>query len=218
MNAIDILSGEEIQAVLEDLNTRLLRSVNSWQNLVIFRLSCCCGLRAKEICGLNLRDVIAGGSMPAITIRQGITKGKDGCRKARSIPLWWDKGTRKDIAKWFHHRIAETNGDLDQPFVCSQSSGSNGKRLTEDLVAKRWRTAIRILSDDRVRQLHLHCGRHTFCSHSLAAGHSLVAVRDAAGHANIATTNIYLHYCERKELPDTFSYKPDSFKTKKKEK
>jgi integrase len=41
--------------------------------------------------------------------------------------------------------------------------------------------------------MHVHCGRHTFISHAIASGRSLVEVRDAAGHTNIAVTSIYLH-------------------------
>jgi len=42
------------------------------------------------------------------------------------------------------------------------------------------------------RELTIHHGRHTFCSHA-AKLRTLVEVRDAAGHSNIATTSIYLH-------------------------
>ena len=42
------------------------------------------------------------------------------------------------------------------------------------------------------QELTIHHGRHTFCSHA-AKLRTLVEVRDAAGHSNIATTSIYLH-------------------------
>ena len=40
-------------------------------------------------------------------------------------------------------------------------------------------------------ELTIHYGRHSFCSHALAGGRNLAEVRDAAGHANIATTSVY---------------------------
>jgi site-specific recombinase XerD len=43
------------------------------------------------------------------------------------------------------------------------------------------------------KHLTIQCGRHSFCSHALAGGRSLVEVKEAAGHANIATSSIYLH-------------------------
>jgi integrase len=39
----------------------------------------------------------------------------------------------------------------------------------------------------------VHHGRHTFVSLSLARLVPIAAVRDAAGHASISTTNIYTH-------------------------
>jgi integrase len=39
----------------------------------------------------------------------------------------------------------------------------------------------------------IHHGRHTFISHALAGGRTLAEVRDAAGHANVAITSVYLH-------------------------
>ncbi len=41
--------------------------------------------------------------------------------------------------------------------------------------------------------LTIHDGRHSFVSHALRAGRSLAEVRDAAGHANVATTSLYTH-------------------------
>ena len=42
-------------------------------------------------------------------------------------------------------------------------------------------------------QITIHHGRHSFCSHALGGGRTLAEVRDAAGHANVATTSIYTH-------------------------
>lgn len=204
MNSIDILTREEIAAVLADLERRCKRSINSRLNRTIFRLSCCCGLRAKEICGIDIGDFVFGGSRPAIRIRKAITKGQESKRRARLVPLWWDKGTLADLQAWLKDRQSLTS-DPSLPFVCSVVTGTLGQRLTEDLVAKKWRTAIRCLGPDRAQQLHLHCGRHSFCSHALTGGRSLVEVRDAAGHANVKTTSDYLHTLER-EVPDIFKF------------
>ena len=44
------------------------------------------------------------------------------------------------------------------------------------------------------------------CHHTLHAGRSLAAVRDAAGHASIATTSVYTHVIDDDddELGDVF--------------
>ena len=52
-----ILTRREMQAVLADLKRKEPRSKNTRLNLVIFRLSACCGLRASEIANLQFADV-----------------------------------------------------------------------------------------------------------------------------------------------------------------
>jgi integrase len=47
----------EIDAVLAWLHHRRRRGRNYQLNRAIFRLSCCCGMRCMEICGLDLRYV-----------------------------------------------------------------------------------------------------------------------------------------------------------------
>lgn len=43
------------------------------------------------------------------------------------------------------------------------------------------------------RHVTIHDGRHSFVSHALHTGRSVVEVRDAAGHSNLATTSLYAH-------------------------
>jgi len=191
---------EEILQVINFLKLRSGKSLTWKTNRIIFRLACCCGLRRIEISGLNIGDVCVSGPRPAIRLRKAITKRG----KARIVPLWWDKGTLEDLAWWIEHRRSQGARDHD-PFVCVHVAGLLGKRMARDLIAKRWRTAISVLPKERVKQLHIHCGRHTYCSHALAVGRTLSEVRDAAGHASVITTDIYLHALNRnRDLPDVF--------------
>lgn len=206
MDATKILTAEEVQAVLADLHRRAKRSLSSQSNLAIFRLACCCGLRRKELCGLDMGDLLLAGPRPCLRVRKAITKGQEGKRRGRKVPLWWDKGTLEDLRAWHAVRVSQGAGAGD-PLVISCRKATFGKRLPTVLAAKRWKTAIRSLGPDRVRQLHIHCGRHSFCSHALSAGRTIVEVRDAAGHANISTTSIYLHVLDRGDVPDVFERK-----------
>ena len=183
-----ILSGHEISRVLSDLKRRARRSENSWQNLIIFRLATCCGLRVAEICGLRLADVRLGVDRPYIHVRKEIAKR----HKPRPVPLWWDRGTLDDLTAWRDHRVQQGAGPGDL-FVCSQSVRSFGRPLDRFNARARFKVACRILGPDRLRELTIHHGRHSFVSHALRAGRTLAEVRDAAGHANIATTSIYAH-------------------------
>ena len=188
----DVLSTSEVLSVVADLHRRRKRSINSWQNLAIFWLSAGCGLRRMEISGLNLDDVTIDGPTPCVKVRSATTKGRAGKRKTRIAPLWWDDQVLTDIAEWKNRRESEGAGPAD-PFVCNRQPPGVGKRLSRESISRRFFTAIRILGPNRINQQHVHCGRHTFLSHALSAGRSLVEVRDAAGHTNIAITSIYLH-------------------------
>lgn len=202
MNYSKILTRDEIAQVLKDLVRRAKRSENSRQNLIIFRLSCCCGLRRKEIAGLNLNDIITVPPWPALRVRKAITKGQQHKKKGRRVPLWWDAGTLADLRAWREQFPLDDTG----PFVRGINAQNAGQRLTVDLVAKRWRTAIKILGPERLEQLSIHSGRHSFCSHALFAGRSAAEVRDAAGHTSVAVTNIYLHALESGNVPDIFNF------------
>ena len=74
---------------------------------------------------------------------------------------------------------------------CEQTA--TGKPLTRQNVRKRSIAACSVLGKERQAELTIHHGRHSFCSHALAGGRTLPEVRDAAGHANIATTSVYAH-------------------------
>jgi integrase/recombinase XerC len=43
------------------------------------------------------------------------------------------------------------------------------------------------------RHVTIHDGRHSFASHAIAGGRSLVEVKEALGHTSLGTTSIYAH-------------------------
>ena len=183
-----ILTRSEMQAVLADLRRKAPRSKNTRLNLVIFRLSACCGLRASEIAQLQMADIRVELPRPHIRIRVGASKGG----RSRSVPLWWDGGTLDDLAAWRADRAAHSaiGGD---PFVASLQVGRETVVFSRHTLRKRFRTACRVLGAERLASLTIHHGRHTFISHALAGGRTLAEVRDAVGHSNVTITSGYLH-------------------------
>lgn len=107
-----ILSMAEIRAVLADLKRRGRRSANSRQNLIVFRLSACSGLRVSELIGLRIGDVRVGHARPYVYVRKEIAKR----HKTRRVPLWWDQGTLDDLTAWRDERAAQGTGTGD-PFL-----------------------------------------------------------------------------------------------------
>jgi Phage integrase family len=188
IDAWQILTRRELAAVLADLKVRAWRLPSVQMNLVIVRLACCCGLRAREIAGLLLAEVRLESARPHIQVRAESAK----LHRAWRVPLWWDAGTLEDLAAWKRWREAN-RATRNNPFVCSLQRATWGRPLTRHVLRRRFQTACGVLGNERVRALTLHHGRHTFVSHSLAGERTLAEVRAAAGHASLQTTSIYLH-------------------------
>lgn len=209
-----VLEKAEIQTVIKwHKMSRRKKKLNTQRNFAIFRLSCCCGLRVKEIVGLNLGDFFLKSDKPFIRIRKETTKGHrrsldvEVVRKARIVPLTVDQQTLKDLTAWLELRMAQAGGDRNAPFVCSQMPKTMGKRLERYAAARCWKTALLCLGRDRSRQLSIHSGRHTAISILLDAGYSLPFVRDFAGHANLSMTSRYAHvYADVNATRDAFSF------------
>lgn len=194
-----VLTAAEIQQVLRWLDRRGPKRSSATRRQLhrtIFRLACCCGLRSKEIRLLQMRDVVHLGLRPYINIRGAATKGRTG---PRQIPLTWDSGTYDDIAQWARLR-SELGATHADPFVCTRV----GTPLGRSLVSRKWKAVMQALGPERRRQLSVHCGRHSFISHALAAGHALPNVMYAAGHRSPATTALYAHVLDEGRVRDVF--------------
>ena len=123
-----------------------------------------------------------------LTIRVSAAKGG----RPRTVPLWWDAGTLEDVAAWKNQRL-DQGAVADDAFVGSLRPGRIETRRSRHTLRKRFRTACKVLGQDRLTSLTVHHGGHTFVSHSLAGGRSLAEVRDAVGHANFSIISAYLH-------------------------
>jgi len=187
IDASRILTRSEIKAVIADLKRKGKRSVNSRMNLVVFRLAVCCGLRASEIVGLKLANARVQIAKPHIYVPKAIAKGK----KFRRVPLWWDALTLADVTAWKAERQAQgaAAGDF---FICTQSKSAFGGAVHRNGLRRRFISACGVLGKPRQQCITIHDGRHSFVSHALK-GRSLAEVQQAAGHANVSTTSIYLH-------------------------
>jgi len=82
VDAWQILTRRELASVLADLKVRAWRLPSVQMNLVIVRPACCCGLRAREIAGLQMADVRLGSGRPHLVVRGESAKG----HRARRMP------------------------------------------------------------------------------------------------------------------------------------
>jgi len=184
VTADKVLSRDEILTVITDLKRKSLRSDQTKANLILFRLSTCCGLRVSELTGLTLDNVRVASKRPSLYVPATVAKNG----RARTVPLTFDQGTLDDLVSWKAHRESQgaNGGSL---FLCTRGGGQIDRRNAR----KRFKAACRVLGKERVETLTIHHGRHSFISHALHSGRNVVAVRDAAGHSSLAVTSIYAH-------------------------
>lgn len=213
-----ILRRGEIARVLAELHRKSRRSKNTRLTLTLFRLTTCAGLRASEATGLKLRDLCLDVDRPRIKVPAAVAKGrktrkvngktvKVGRRAvAREISLLWDVGTLDDLRAWKEFRQSQgaTGSDF---YLCTQQATAFGRKLDRRNVRIRFIGACKVLGPGRANELTVHSGRQTFCSIALSGGRSLAEVRQAAGHASIATTNLYVHLCtDDDEIGNLFDF------------
>lgn len=154
-----ILTKAEVEMVVDDLTVKAYRSLNTRMNLVIFKLAIGCGLRASEIAGITLGNVKVGIQKPYVYVPKTIAKGA----KPRHVPLWWDKGTLRDIREWKEVREGQGAESAD-PFVCTLAENASGNQIHRNGIRNRFIRACSILGPDR--EITVHDGRHTFVSHN----------------------------------------------------
>jgi integrase len=200
---VQILTVDELQEIIATLKQRARRSRSTETNLVIVRLACCCGLRASEISGLELRDFHFTKIKPRLHVRGsgGAKGGKD-----RYVPLWWDAENLHALSEHVWLRRTRDQAALTSRLVVSTHAGSIGAPLNRHQVRRRFIVSMNVLGRARARQLTTHSGRHTFITLALIGGRALAEVRDAAGHSNIAVTDLYSHIADDSgALGDVFS-------------
>lgn len=137
------------------------------------------GLRVSELTGLDCADLTLG---TGANIR---CSGKG--RKHRAVPL--TTATQAVLAVW----TSERKGRRDEPLFPTRT----GRRLSTDaverLVRKHATTAATRCPSIRVEHLHPHVLRHSCAMALLQAGVDTAVIALWLGHADIRSTNIYLH-------------------------
>ena len=141
-----------------------------------------CGLRRKEVCGLEWRDVT-----DVIHVRREITKSDAG---VRDIPL--DDETRKLIAarkRIVGDSLKAVSDKLNK--TDKLCCGIDGRPMTGDVLRRWWE---RNRSSYGLEGFTLHELRHTFLTNLAQAGVHPSVMQKLAGHSSMNTTmKIYTH-------------------------
>jgi len=143
-----------------------------------------CGLRVSELVGLNDRDLRAD---------LGVVRVWGKGRKERIVPLGTKACEAVEAYRAKRDELLAARG-LGSPAAPSPDAlflNRAGGRLTARSVARRLDAYVRALG--LPRQIGPHALRHTFATHLLEAGADLRAIQELLGHANLSTTQKYVH-------------------------
>jgi len=136
-----------------------------------------CGLRASELVGLNIEDIMF--AQDEIKVR-----GKG--NKERIIPI--GRVARDSIARYLQSPSSvKHNRSGHRPLFLNH----RGKRLTTRSLQRIVRKSLGKVA--KASGTNPHILRHSFATHLLENGADLRAVQELLGHASLSTVQIYTH-------------------------
>lgn len=168
-NALEPQSVDALVAAVEK-RVPLLRANNVRRDVAIILILYHSGLRASELCGLNLDDI-------NFTRRDILVRGKGG--RDRIVPT-----TKECIEAIQAYLDSDRQSDIDAMFV-----KANGQRITRRAVSDMLMSLSRRAS---VAHTTAHMLRRSFATSLMNRGVDLESVQALLGHQHLATTQPYL--------------------------
>ncbi len=150
------------------------------RNVAMVYLSFAMGLRAKEIAGLNIGDVVTPEGELVSVIKLSVTKGN----KRRQAFLEHPKA-RQAVTEYLVVRQAQHSAHAEAPLFLSQKGGA----FLRQTVCRLFYT---LYQQAGIHGASSHSGRRTFITNLDNKGISLKNLQVLAGHASIAMTAKYV--------------------------
>ncbi|MBO7675577.1 MAG: tyrosine recombinase XerD [Atopobiaceae bacterium] len=167
-----VLSIEQARALLEQ---PFAPTAAAQRDRTILEVLYGCGLRVSELCGLDLRFVMADEGLVRV-----LGKGS----KERVVPLLGAAASAlEEYVRVWRPQLARVGRPEDAVFL--NRRGGRLSRQTVHAVCERYGRLVGI------EGLHPHTLRHSYATHLVEGGADLRVVQELLGHANIATTQIY---------------------------
>ncbi|MBB1632468.1 tyrosine-type recombinase/integrase [Cupriavidus sp. UME77] len=188
---------DEVQALLDALDPTTRDGV---RDQAMLHLAVCAGLRVSELTGLRIADV--GAQSASVHV---LGKG----RRERALPLW--KPAAAALRAWMAVR-----GDLSTPEVFVNARGDPLSRWGVAYILRRHvLTASQRCASLASKQASPHVLRHTCAMMVLQATHDVRKVSLWLGHANLATTEVYVRADPDQKLEAIESMVPPHLRTGK---
>ena len=192
---IHYLSLGEMQALL---NAPALQRRDGIRDRAMLHLCCCAGLRVSELVGLPLQAL---QWQPSPNVR---IQGKG--RRERVLPLW--KQTATDLRAWLALRGALPVPEL---FVNARNQPMTRSGF-EHILKKHVQIAAKQCPSLTQKRISPHSLRHGAAMAVLQATHDIRKVSLWLGHADIQTTEVYLHADPTEKLETMSAVVPPTLK------
>lgn len=183
------LSVAEVDALIETYDREKPLDL---RNVAIIEVLYSCGLRVSELVMLRLSDLFFEEELIKV-----LGKGN----KERFVPI--AASARKYIMNYLQHRISPARGHEDFLFL-----NNRGKHLTRAMVFTLVRRAAANAGIEKT--ISPHSLRHSFATHLVENGADISTVQQMLGHANITTTERYLHMSKKHLKKSLLKYHPRS--------
>lgn len=183
-----VRQGRWLQA--DDLK-RLVRGVRGAgmrpaRDRAVLALLAGCGLRRAELCDLRLSHLDERDGQPVAIVN---LVGKGTKVRSVTIPLW----ARPYVAAWLRRYRAQADPGPAAPLVCAVDAGGTGTATGNPLrPASVHRILRQATAAASLPDIAPHDLRRTAAKLMEDGGAGLREIRDALGHASVATTERYL--------------------------
>ena len=181
----ETITTDEVQRVIHFAYTAS-RKNDRTRNWALMSWLYSSGMRVSEVCAMNIRDLKYENGLPRSL--KVIGKGN----KERLVVV--SEAAGKALRLWLRERV-RLHGDLTP----DKRTDAVWVHRRGGEIARLKARAIQHICErcgnyaDLPFRLHPHMMRHTFATAAIRSGAQLHAVKDALGHASLATTGIYLH-------------------------
>lgn len=146
------------------------------------------GIRVSELIGLCTDDV---------NIQVGFITCRDGS-KERMIPF--GRTTRQALVRYLEEARGVLLKGRESERLFTNCSGKSMSRQGFWKIVKYYGEKAQIKTD-----ITPHTLRHSFASHLLCGGADIQAVQTMLGHADMATTQMYINYAQKEPLLKVYS-------------
>ena len=179
------LNPDEMRTLLNAVDTSTLRGKRDKAILAVMLTG---GLRTIEVSRLRVGDVIHKGGVCYLSV---IGKGRD---TGEDVKL--SRKTEQLINEWQAAREAVDVVSVTSPLFCSLANNSFGADLSTNSVSTLTKKYL-MAAGLKTKEIVAHSLRHSMATNALMKGASLLEVQQQLRHANLSTTQVYLHEAEK---------------------